>query len=251
MFWSKKVRCPITFEDKQWVEESLTWMVNVFGKDKLLEKKTVLPTKQQFGKELNGSRGDAEYLLEYLLNIMDIEGKDIRLSYYQNPRQIEFSEGLTTVRGDYDLSLGRYVEYDDGRIEILIEEELLRNPISLIATLGHELAHVKLLSDNLIDENDEYLTDLTVIFFVLGIFNANTALTKLNTWSGVSHAGWQISGGEGYIPYKVQAYTMAVISKYKGETSSDWSDYLEKGIKKEFDKSLKYIDQNIDLINFK
>lgn len=251
MFWSKKVKCPITEEDRQWVEEALGWLVNVFGKETLLQKQPILPTKEQFSKELNGVKEDAEYLLNFLLDVMDIKGKEINLSFYQNPKQIEFSEGLTTVRGDYDLSLGRYIEYDDGLIEILIEEELLKNPISLIATLGHELAHVKLLSDKLIEENDEYLTDLTVIFFGLGIFNANTSLTKLNTWSGVSHSGWQISGGEGYVPYKVQAYAMAAISNYRQETSTDWSNYLEKEVKREFDKSLKYINLNIDQLSFK
>ncbi len=182
---------------------------------------------------------------------MDVKDKEITLLFYSDPKQIEFSEGLSTVQGDYDKSLGRYVQYDDGLIEIMVEEELLKNPFSLIATLAHELAHVKLLSDHLIEENDEYLTDLAVIIFGLGIFNANTSITRLNTWSGVSHCGWQISGGEGYLHYKVQAFALALLSNYKGEESTGWSVYLEKEIKKVFEKSLKYIRQNIDDLRFK
>lgn len=96
-----------------------------------------------------------------------------------------------------ELSTGRYIEDDDGYIEILVEEKQLENPLSLIATLAHEMAHYKLLGEGRTGENDEVLTELTVLIFGLGIFNANTSIVRMNTWSGNLYAGWQIQGGSG------------------------------------------------------
>lgn len=54
----------------------------------------------------------------------------------------------------------------------------LDEPEHMIATLAHEIAHIKLLGENRMEENDEIMTDLKTLFFGLGVFNANAALLK-------------------------------------------------------------------------
>ena len=51
----------------------------------------------------------------------------------------------------------------------------LDEPENMVAVLAHEIAHIKLPGESRMEENDERITDLTTIFFGLGIFNANAA----------------------------------------------------------------------------
>ena len=158
---------------------------------------------------------------------------------------------MHSEQGDYISTAGKYVEHESGLIDIMIEEGQLKNPISLIATIAHELVHVKLLGEGMINENDEYLTDLGVLIYGFGVFNANTAVTEMNTWSGVSHTGWQISGWAGYLHYKVQAFALALLSHYKNEKDLSWATYLHKEVEKCYQLSVKYIDANKEQIKFK
>ena len=182
---------------------------------------------------------------------MDIDINQLDLIIYSEPKIIEFSEGLQSERGNYIPTAGKYVEHESGLIDIMVEEEQLKSPISLIATIAHELVHVKLLADGRIDENDEYLTDLGSLVYGFGVFNSNTAVTEMNTWSGVSHSGWQMSGGAGYLHYKVQAFALALLSNYKNEEDLNWVNFLHKEVKKYYQQSVEYIEHNKELIKFK
>ena len=65
--------------------------------------------------------------------------------------------------------VGGTYENTEDRTIISIETGQLKNPISLIATISHELAHHILLGENRIEENDELLL-LTAITYGFGIF---------------------------------------------------------------------------------
>lgn len=250
MNWFKKNKCPITEEDKDWLEESFLWFEGILGKDFILNRETILPTKQYFNWDYQSKEGDAQKVLEVISKLMEVDPKRINLCFYSEVGNVEFTEGIITRNID-KLTAGKYVEFADGNIEIWIEEKQLKDPVSLIATMAHELAHVKLLGDNLIEENDEYLTDLAVIIFGFGIFSANTALVRMNTWSGLTHTGWQIAGGDGYLHFKVQSFALALLANYRNDLNTDWTEFLDKEIRKLFFKSLKYIQGDIDHIKFK
>ncbi len=58
-FWDSRIRCPITLEDREWLEDALCWFEEVFGKDLLIHKKTITPTKEYFDKKFTGAKSDA------------------------------------------------------------------------------------------------------------------------------------------------------------------------------------------------
>lgn len=250
-FWSKSNKCPITEEDREWLEEALFWYRDELGIEVFNGFKTLAPTITDFNWNFKGNEADARYVLRKLCSLMDININRLDLVIYAKPSTIEFSEGLHSVKGDYLSTAGRYVQHDTGLIDIMVEEKQLKSPITLIATIAHELMHVKLLGEKRIEDNDEYLTDLGVLVYEFGVFNANTAVTEMNTWSGVSHAGWQISGGDGYLHYKVQAFALALLANYRNERGQDWENFLHKEVKKYYEQSHRYIEANGEMIKFK
>ncbi|ELR72436.1 hypothetical protein C900_01519 [Fulvivirga imtechensis AK7] len=204
-----------------------------------------------FNWHFKGGEDDAHHVLRQVCQVMGVDANRLHLVFYSEPGQIEFSEGLISQQGHYLSTAGKYVEFENGLIEIMIEEKQLKNPTSLIATIAHELMHVRLLGDRMIEENDEYLTDLGALVYGFGVFVANAAVVKMNTWSGISHTGWQVSGGAGYLHYKVQAFALALLANYKGEQEPEWIDFLEEDVKKTYRQSRKYIEVNFESIRFK
>lgn len=240
----KNNRLPITVDDKDWLIESFLFFDNRLGKDFLLSRPLVLPTKDFFDLQFSQTEKDALYVFRKITEIMQVDLSRTKLTFYSEPRQIELTEGLTTIQGDYKSTAGKYIEYNDGAVEIMIERNQLKNPISLIATMAHEVAHLKLLGEGILKQNDELLTELAVLFYGFGIFNANTSIARLNTWSGLSSAGWQLIGGDGYLHYRVHGFALALYAHYRADLNPKWSVYLEKEVYEIFLRSFNYIRDN-------
>lgn len=252
MLWSKKDKCPIHREDKEWIEDSFAWLISEFGASLIKDGIVILPTKQYFNIDFKGNRSDAYSVLEMVVDVMQVSNStEIDLLFYNERQQIEFSEGLISEPDeDTEVTSGKYMQYSDGKIEVHIEEQQLVDPISLIATIAHEVAHYKLLGEGRIDENDELLTDLVTIIFGFGIFTANTSVVRMRTWSGVTHTGWQITGGSGYLDFKLNGFALALYAYFRGKNYPEWSSYLEKDVLKEFKKNFKYILNHPNEIKF-
>lgn len=172
------------------------------------------------------------------MNIRDIK---IKLDFFSD-QPIEMADGttLTTpadINGSWNSASGTYEQTENETI-ISIERGQLKNTISLIATISHELSHQILLGENRIEENDEFLTDFTAIAYGFGVFIGNSRFnfSSFNTNGGF---GWQ-SSSQGYLPEQIIAYSMAWLSNERNE-KTDYSQYLNKSMKKYFDKSIEYL----------
>ncbi len=240
MFWNKKKKLPITEEDKVWVDKDLNWLLTELGKEHFMEIQTITPTKDFYERIFDGTEKDAEFILERTMELMNIQDIDIKLDFFSDS-PIEMSDGtiLTTpadINGRWNSASGTYQKTEKGTI-ISIEKGQLKNPISLIATISHELAHQILLGENRIEENDEFLTDFTAITYGFGIFIGNSRFQFTS-----QEFGWQ-SSNQGYLPEQIIAYAMAWLSKKRNE-KTDYSQFLNKSVKKYFDQSLEWLIEN-------
>ena len=253
MFWKKKVRCPISEEDKIIIEDSMLFLQEEFGCSLIKTHPVILPTKHYFDYPFKGSREDAYYILNFVRHQMDVNsGLDINVIFYVERPPIEYLEGVVSVHDEgTELTTGKYIQNDENHIEIMIEEQQLKDTVSLVATISHEIAHYKLLGEGRLEKNDEILTDLTTTIFGFGLFTANSSLTKMQTWYGLTHTGWQVKGGSGYLHYKHHGFILALYSNYRDEINPSWINYLEKDILKEYQKSARYFDENPDQVRFK
>ncbi len=241
MFWNKKKKLPITEEDKVWVDADLNWLRTEFGQEHFMEIRTVTPTKDFYNRTFNGTEKDAEFILERTMELMNIRKVEIKLDFFSD-QPIEMEDGtiLTTpadIDGSWISASGTYEQTRDETI-IRLERGQLKNPISLIATISHELAHQILLGENRIEENDEYLTDFTAITYGFGIFIGNSRF-NFSSFSTNGEFGWQ-SGSQGYLPEQIIAYAMAWLSNERKE-KFDYQLYLNKSMKKYFEQGVEYL----------
>lgn len=241
MFWSKKIKLPVTIDDKNWVEESFVFLREILGAEHFDNLITITPTKNFYNKTFKGTEEDAEFILEKTKEIMMIDDSNIRLEYFSD-RPIEMADGTilsspADSNGKWNSATGIYEETESEKI-IYIEKGQLKNTFSLIATIAHELSHFILLGENRIEENDEYLTDLTVIAYGFGIFLGNSRFQH-SKFINPHSFGWEISS-QGYLPEQIIAYAMAWLSNHKNE-NIDYIKYLEKDMEKFFNQSYEYL----------
>ena len=244
MFWKKKNKLPVTQEDKDWVDENIDWLKTQLSEDHFSEIGTVTPTKDFFNEKFNNSEEDAKGILRKVMDLMKICDLDFELIFFsENVVLMDDGNILTTLadeEGGWNSSAGA-IEINEKGFKIYIEREQLKDPISLIATISHELAHEILLGENRIDENDEFLTDLTAITYGFGIFLGNSRF-RFSQFSTNGGFGWQ-SSNQGYLPEQIIAYAMAKLSFLRKEDIS-YSKFLNKTMKKYFDQSNLWLIEN-------
>ena len=244
MFWNKKKKLSVTEDDKKWVEESCIFLREILGKKHFDNLRTITPTKNFYNWTFKGDEQDAEFVLEKTKELMLIEDSNIRIVYFSD-QPFEMADGtiLTSpadINGQWKSASGAYEEFENEKI-IYIEKSQLKNTVSLIATIAHELSHFILLGENRIEENDEYLTDLTAIVYGFGIFLGNSRFQHTK-FQNISNSGWQMSS-QGYLPEQVIAYAMVWLSNYRGE-STEYNKYLNKEMSKFFTQNVEYLKTN-------
>jgi hypothetical protein len=245
-FNKRKINCPISIEVRIWMEKAFIWLTREFGEQKLFKTKQLAPTDFSIAPIVEDFERLAYDFLSIIAFQMDIDLKIIILNFYndhlleiENPTNTIFTQQIN----DENYSAGFYSGKDEkGGFNIAIERTILRDPEKLIATLAHELSHIKLLGEKRLKINDEYLTDLTTVFFGLGIFTANSSFkfyTQPDRW-GYSK--------QGYLTQQEWGYALALFSHKRKELNPDWVKYLTPNIRGDFKKGRLFIENNLDKI---
>lgn len=242
-FWNRKPKLPITLEDKEWVDESLDWLLKSFGEEHCKDIVTITPTKNFYNRTFEGNEEDAVFILERTKELMDIQATNITLEFFSN-QPVEMDDGTTLSTpadstGSWNSATGTYQITETNDVIISVERSQLKNPISLIATIAHELAHQVLLGENRIDENDEYLTDLTTVFYGFGVFLGNSRFS-FSSFSTNFGSGWQTSN-QGYLPEQLIAYAMARLAIQRQEDITLYTSFLNTSMSKFFKQSIAYL----------
>lgn len=242
-----KNKCPIDEETRIWMENAMIWLINQYGESKLVDKITLLPIEQCFPFNFDGTELVASKVTSIVSLQMDIPFENIAISFYDN-QLLEFKGDLgnsifTEQYQNEIYASGLYQgKNKKDNFSIGLDRGLLKQPEKIIATIAHELAHIKLLGEGRLKENDEYLTDLVTVFFGLGIFNANAAAqfySDGNSW-GYSK--------QGYLIQQEWGYALALYAFIRQEENPSWLQYLSTNIKSDFIKSQNFIFNNIDKV---
>lgn len=238
MFWKKKYKLPITQEDKEWVENNLVWLRTELGEEHFLGIKTITPTQYFYDRTWDGTEEDANFNLIRTMELMVVEDLDVKLEFYTDS-PIEMQDGgilssPADASGKWTSAAGTYEQNEKEKI-VSIETGQLKNTIFLISTISHEVAHIILLGENRIEENDEFLTDLTAITYGFGIFLGNSRFNYAN-----DNTGWSMNS-QGYLPEQIIAYAMAWLSFQRNENTA-YDKFLSSSMKKYFTQSSEYLE---------
>lgn len=196
LFQSKKPFEPLNQELRTWIEDVIHWLSQEFPTPSIQDRKTIIPTPEYFPFKWSSSQETAINTLEVVAPIMEVIPEDIDLQFFESDQR-EIDTGTTTLflqhDSDYQSAAGLYYgKNENDKYLIELDMNNLKDAESTIATIAHELAHVKLLGENRIEENDELLTDLTTVFFGFGIFGANSCFqfrSSKEKWE-YRHAGY-------------------------------------------------------------
>ncbi|WP_035843166.1 M48 family metalloprotease [Crocinitomix catalasitica] len=244
LFRKKKIELPISEQNRIWMEQSFSWLNHEFNDIRINERKIYIPSKEDFPLKFEDKSETAEQVVSIIAEAMRIDTNDLILQMFSNGI-IEFNYGssiLFTAMEDDSETAGSYLKGANGKYTISLDKALLTQGEKLIATVAHELSHVKLLGEKRIEENDEPLTDLTTVLFGFGIFNANSSFnftSNTNSW-GYSKLG--------YLPQNEWGYALALLAYSRDENNPKWVQYLNKQSQADFRKSMQFILANEQLI---
>ncbi len=230
-----KPRCPIPLDEKEWIERRWNWLGDQFGQD-VLKRAVVLPTEEFFPDEYDGSEECAREWLDCVCPHMGVDPGAVALSIYSELRDVG-----STVHVAGPGTAGMYAE--DGKAVVAVEANTLADPMHLVAVMAHELGHVRLIGEQRIDpeehEDHEPLTDLAVVYFGLGIFPANTAVTY-SQWTDGQWSGWS-AARTGYMCERMYGYALGLYARARGEDRPPWAPHLRLNVRSALARTLKYL----------
>lgn len=223
--WLFRPSCPCDPAAKAWVEERLEWLAEEFEDSAFTGRRIVLPTPELFPDPYDGSKKAVRKLLNRVCGYMDVVPDLVALKFMADAGKI----WLVNDAG-YDLPgvAGTYQEGEQKFI-IHIDKSGLDDPMELVGTMAHELAHVRLLGEGRIMNevfNNELLTDLTVVHFGLGIFLANIP----RHWES-QYSKWPETDllKPEYMTSPMFGWALAHLAWFRGEERPEWARYLNGG----------------------
>src|SRR5207247_328009 len=125
--WSQPT-CPVSPEQKRWIESRFEWLSFQFGRERLLESPVVLPTVAFFPDPYGGTEGDARLVMDRVCGYMRIDPGRIRLGFYSEQAP-DLGEEFR-VQGYRKGTAGLHLAGD--RPRIWIESSQLDDPVGLV-----------------------------------------------------------------------------------------------------------------------
>ena len=162
MFWSKP-RLPLALNEQQWIEESFDWLLKQFGKDYFLERQTILPTTTFFPDKYRGTEECVLLVVRRTCQYMDVPPDSVEVSFFEEAETLQ-DRNLQPVGDFRSGTAGLYFHKNEAaaKTRIAIHSNQLNQPMSLVATIAHELGHVILLGGGLVsreNKSHEHLTE--------------------------------------------------------------------------------------------
>ena len=247
-------KLPVSAEQRIWTEQGFKRLEKLLGRRRMLDAKVVEPTAEDFPDPYNKSPEAVEKLFSRVCAYMRIDRSRIELEIFQDETE-ELREIVPHWRGDGEArAAGLYVHAyeqnrasrdEEGCVVVAIRSTMLRDPMSLVATVAHELGHVILPGGELMKSatpDHEPMTDLLTVFLGLGIFTANSA-ARFKQFQEGRKIGWSMQR-LGYLPEPVFGYALARFALERGENKPEWTRHLSSNVRSDFKRSKRWLEEN-------
>jgi len=133
---------------------------------------------------------------------------------------------------------------------ITYDVRLAGDPMALVATFAHELAHYLCSTFHGEPpggkEMDEPATDLTAVFIGFGVFLANSAFT-FQQYSSATRTGWR-ARTQGYLPELQLLNAMAIFCSLSGAPWRDALPHLDAHLRPLLKRLVKELDGWTELL---
>lgn len=219
----------------------------------MLGAKVVLPDEEHFPDPYDKTPEAAERLFRRVCGYMRVERSRIDFEIFPDETD-ELREILPYWHGGSGGCAGLYThepasdsdgDNDELRMAVAVRSTQLQDPLSLVATMAHELGHVILLGGKLIDAetaDHEPLTDLLTVFLGFGVFNANSA-GRFRQYQNERRQGWSMQR-LGYLSQEIYGYALAEFARERGERKPEWVKHLATNVRAYYKRSRAWLEKN-------
>jgi hypothetical protein len=242
-------KLPVSDEERQWIDKGFSRLERLLGRRRMLEAQVVLPTAEHFPDPYDKTPATAESLFWRVCAYMDVDHSRIDFEIFRDETE-DLRNALPYWSGRSTGCAGLYVDESSSKrahIEgksclVAIRSTQLEDPLSLVASIAHELGHVILIGGELMDPNTpdhEPLTDLLTVFLGFGIFTANSA-ARFQQYQDDRRQGWSMQR-LGYLPQEAYGYALAKFAWERNEDRPAWSKHLSPNVRSYFKRSQKFL----------
>lgn len=235
----------LTAEDEQFQIETYRWLLTYFGgKDFYEESKLILPTKAFFPDKVNAPEEAAQSTFMRVKQYAGLSDWPCQLQAQEEDPNLALADTLI-VRNSEHSPHGTFVLNDANEGIITYNPKLTSDPVQMVATFAHELAHY--LTSTAPEappggwENWEFATDIAATFLGFGIFQANSVF-NFRQFTGVGTQGWQTQSG-GYLSESEHSYALGIFLKLQGMPIEAAYPYCDKNIKALLKRAFKALDE--------
>jgi hypothetical protein len=237
-----KPKLPIDDELRQWADEGFLRLEQILGRQRMLQCQVILPEDRFFPDVFDGTKAGVAAMAERVAGYMGVLRDSFVVEIFAEDEE-RWRESLPEWNGKSSDAAGLYFPRPEGeRFLVGVHAKKLKEPVSLVATLAHELAHVLLLGGGLMDHDAidmEPMTDLATVFLGMGVFTSSAAF-QFKQWTEGNMQGWN-SSRQGYLPEPVWAYALARFAQLRGEERPPWAKALPKNIHGYFAQSARWL----------
>jgi hypothetical protein len=249
-------KLPISEEDRQWVDGGFKRLEKLLGRRRMLEARVITPTAEDFPDPYDKSSEAVEKLFSRVCLYMKVERSEIEFEIFADETEelrallpSWSSSGGKRAAGLYMHAMEERSSEESGATKttgiVAIRSSQLKDPLSLVATIAHELGHVILLGGGLMSPktpDHEPMTDLLTVFLGLGIFTANSA-GRFKQFQDERRIGWSMQR-LGYLPEEVFAYGLAKLVVERNEDKVAWEKHLSTNVRAYFKRSRAWLAKN-------
>jgi len=240
-WWPFGTRPFLDPELETWQIETWAWLLGHLGGIEDLKRSPIVqPTRDFFPPTEATGHARAEHIFEAVKRHARMA--DWPCDLVDQPRRPELGVGelLALKRVSGGLPLGTF-SHDGNRAVVSYDPGSLGDPVTLVATLAHELAHYRLAS--LPDEPPggpeagEFATDLTTIYLGFGAFGANCAFNFQRFQSGLTQ-GWK-SSRQGYLGEREWVFSLALFLILRDQPVETLRDLLKTHLYRDLRKAYR------------
>jgi hypothetical protein len=236
-------KLPVTEEQRLWVDEGFRRLARAVGHDRMLHARVILPDDEFFPDRYDGTESALQPLFARVCEYMGVDRSQIDVEVFPDHTE-ELKKIVPYWRGGDREPAGLYMrDGNESRMVVALRSTQLKDPLTLVATIAHELGHVILLGGGCMarSESDmEPITDLLTVYLGMGIFNANSCAQFQQYESDDGKHGWS-TRKLGYLSEEIYGYALAKFAAERREERPPWAKHLSANIATYFSRSSKWL----------
>lgn len=244
MLWRKSATA--AKHEQEWIAETWDWLDDLLGPVHGA-RRLVLPQRATFPDTPAKGHARAEHYFRLVCAICGVPSEKFEL-LAQAPRPYlppSLAHGSLTSK----MPLGTYQQQENAAV-ITYDPAIVDDPLDLIATLVHEIAH-DLLGGAAEpppggEELSELATDLACAHLGFGLFGANTAFAFTQVLD-FDRQGWQ-ARSHGYLSEALWCYATALFCELTGTNAEVYKIHCKGSVQSAITKNRAYFTANPQII---